>query len=55
MAAMVLPEQVKITDYGAKPDSRENALPAIVKALKDCHGNGTKRDRGYDLDDRAGN
>ena len=61
MAAMVLPEQVKITDYGAKPDSRENALPAIVKALKDCHGNGTKRlvfPKGrYDIwpDDKLGN
>lgn len=41
--ALLTSLQMKITDYGAKPNSRENALPAIVSALKDCKERGVKR------------
>ncbi len=27
---------VKVADYGLKPDSKENAVPAIIKAMADC-------------------
>jgi len=27
---------VKVADYGLKPDSKENAIPAIIKALEEC-------------------
>jgi hypothetical protein len=30
------PAVVRITDFGLKPDSRENAVPAVIKALQAC-------------------
>ncbi|MCX6560643.1 MAG: right-handed parallel beta-helix repeat-containing protein [Candidatus Aminicenantes bacterium] len=29
---------IRVTDFGIKPDSRENAVPAVVKALQACRG-----------------
>jgi len=27
---------VKVADYGLKPDTKENAIPAIIRALDEC-------------------
>ena len=27
---------VKVSDFGLKPDTKENAIPAIIKAINEC-------------------